>query len=266
MTRGDPSPDRRWFVPPPAPDGRLLFGFPYAGVGASSYRQWPKRIGDVQVCALQPPGRENRMGEPPHRSHAAFAADLADALAPYVDREYFFAGHCGAVPFALDTIDELARRGLRLPARLIASSWGAPQRGLYGRLNFVDLGTVDLVAETTALFSRAGAPIRSDFAELAARVLRTDLEVQRGYRFEPDRRVACPVTVVAWTDDEVVPADQVAPGWDECADVTYELLAGEHLDYLRGGDVLREAMGRWLSAPPPATLTAVARPGESTRW
>lgn len=253
MTAGDASSIRRWFVPPPAPESRLLFCFPYAGVGASSYRRWPKRIDDVQVCALQPPGRENRMRESPHRTHAAFAADLADALTPYVEREYYFAGHCGAVPYALDTIDELARRGLRLPSRLIASSWGAPQRGLYGRLNFVDLQTSDLVSEVTALFARAGAPIRSDFAELAARVLRTDLEVQRGYRFGPGRRVACPVTVLAWTHDDVVPPDVVAPGWAECADVTHELLAGEHLDFLHCPDVLRDAMRRWLSAPPAHT-------------
>lgn len=265
MTPGDQPLGRCWFVPPPAPDGRILFGFPYAGVGASSYRQWPKRIADVQVCALQPPGRENRMGEPPHRSHAAFAADLADALTPYLDREYFFAGHCGAVPFALDTIDELARRDLRLPVRLIASSWGAPQRSLYGHLNFVDLRTVDLVAETTALFGRAGAPIRPDFAELAARVLRTDLEVQRAYRFAPGRRVPCPVTVVAWTDDTVVPPGLVPPGWDECADVTHELLAGEHLDYLHWAGVLRDAMSRWLSNSPPTALTTAAGPGEPIR-
>jgi surfactin synthase thioesterase subunit len=239
---------RRWFVPPPEAGGRTVFCFPYAGVGASSYRQWPKRIADAQVCALQPPGRENRMREPPHLTHAAFAADLADALTPYTQREYVFAAHCGAVPFALDTVEELGRRGLRLPRRLIASSWGPPQRGLYGRLNFVDLTTVDLVAEIMALFGRAGAPIRADFAELAARVLRSDLEVQRGYRFAPGRRVGCPVTVVAWTRDDVVPPDLVAAGWEECAEVTHELLAGEHLDFLHCPEVLRDAMHRWLSA------------------
>ncbi|HTF07826.1 MAG TPA: thioesterase domain-containing protein [Asanoa sp.] len=246
MTAGVALSAIRWFVPPPGPGGRLLFCFPYAGVGASSYRQWPRRIDDVQVCGLQPPGRENRLRESPHRDHAAFAADLVDALTPYVDREFFFAGHCGGVPFALDTIDELARRGLPLPTRLIASSWGAPQRGLYGRLNFVDLAAVDLVAETTALFGRAGVPMRTDFAELAAQVLRTDLEVQRGYRFAAGRRVPCPVTVVAWTDDDVVPPEVVAPGWDECADVTAETLDGRHLDFLHCPDVLRDALRRWL--------------------
>ena len=47
-----------------------------------------------------------------HRPHTASRADPADALAPCLDREFFFAGHCGAVPFALDTIEELANRGL----------------------------------------------------------------------------------------------------------------------------------------------------------
>ena len=65
----------KWFVPAPPP-GSVLFAFPYAGVGASSYRPWPDRIGEVAVVALQPPGRENRTREPAHRSHQAFAADL----------------------------------------------------------------------------------------------------------------------------------------------------------------------------------------------
>jgi surfactin synthase thioesterase subunit len=248
MTAGDTA--KRWLVPPPDPAGRVLFCLPYAGVGASSYRQWPRRFGDVQVCALQPPGRESRMREPPHRTHAAFARDLVDALTPHLGREYFLAGHCGAVPFALDTIDELERRGLPLPARLIASSWGAPHRGLYGRLNAVDLDTVDLVAETAALFGSAGAPVRSDFAELAARVLRSDLEVQRNYHFAPGRWVPCPVTTVAWTRDDVVPPELVPAGWSECADVTNVLLDGAHLDFLRCTDVLRDAMYQWLRAAP----------------
>ena len=189
MTAGDAA--KRWLVPPPEPAGRILFCLPYAGVGASSYRQWPRRFGDVQVCALQPPGRENRMRESPHR-------------------------------------------------------------GLYGRLNFVDLDTVDLVAETASLFGTAGAPVRADFAELAARVLRTDLEVQRGYRFEPGRKVPCPVTVVAWTRDDVVPPDVAFPGWEECADATRVLLDGAHLDFLRCVDVLRDAMYRWLGEAPAA--------------
>jgi surfactin synthase thioesterase subunit len=72
--------------------------------------------------------------------------------------------------------------------------------------------------------------------------------VQRGYTFAADRKVPVPVTVVAWTEDDVVPPDTVPDGWSQCADVTHEVLAGEHLDFLHCPDGLRDALARWLSA------------------
>ncbi|WP_036345989.1 thioesterase II family protein [Micromonospora sp. CNB394] len=235
----------RWFVPAP-PAGPLAFAFPYAGVGASSYRPWPARIGEVAVVAVQPPGRENRTREPAHRTHRAFAHDLADALLPYLDRDYYFVGHCGAVPYALETIFELERRGCPLPRRLVASSWGAPHRGLYGYLNFVDLSTADLHAETRLLFARAGVPVREDFVDLLTQVLRHDLETQRDYSYPAGARVPVPVTLLGWTGDDVVPADQVRPGWTECAQVEYEELEGAHLAFLSCPANLQRSLEHWL--------------------
>jgi surfactin synthase thioesterase subunit len=241
--------ERRWLLrAPPDDTERLLFAFPYAGVGASSYRGWPRVVAGAGVCALQPPGRENRMREAPHRSHAAFAADLVDELVHHIDRPFAFIGHCGAVPYALETILLLRQRGLPLPERLFASSWGAPHRGLYGRLNIVDLERVDLVEEIQALFGRAGAPMRTDLAELLAQVLRVDLEVQRTYRYDVSRRLPVPVTVVAWTRDDVVPPKELEGGWEECADVTREVLDGEHLDFWDCPPALQGVIARGLGA------------------
>jgi hypothetical protein len=72
----------------------------------------------------------------------------------------------------LQTAAHLEKTGLPAPARLFAPSWGAPQRGLHGRLNFVDL-------------------------------------------------------------DEVVPAGEVWPGWQDCLDATFHLLEGDHWEFLR---------------------------------
>jgi surfactin synthase thioesterase subunit len=240
-----PSVSGRWLLRPPPDDAeRLLFAFPYAGVGATSYRQWPRSVGGGWVCALNPPGREHRVRESPHRTHAAFAADLADYLSAYVDRPFAFIGHCGAVPFALETILLLQERGLPAPSRLYASSWGPPHRGLYGELNFVDLESVDLVQEVTRFFERMGTPARPDFAEPFARLLRLDLEIQRSYRYDSSRFLPCPVTAIAWTDDDVVPPDQVQQGWHECCDVTYELLQGPHLAFLGCPPALQELISR----------------------
>lgn len=43
-----------------------LFCFPYAGGGAAAFRMWPAFLPDtVEVCGVQPPGRENCIGEEP---------------------------------------------------------------------------------------------------------------------------------------------------------------------------------------------------------
>lgn len=241
----------RWLLrEPPAAAELLLFALPYAGVGASSYREWPATIGPVGICPLQPPGRENRLREPPHRSHADFAADLATALGGYADRPYALVGHCGAVPYALETVWRLHRAGANPPVRLLASSWGPPQRGLYGPLNFADLATLDPVAEVKGLFARMGKSVPDDLAELAAETLLLDLQVQRGYRYTERERLPCPVTVLGWTGDDVVPDRLVHEGWDEVAQVRHRTLAGAHLDFLRCPATLQELVVDELSRHP----------------
>ncbi|MER7004857.1 thioesterase domain-containing protein [Dactylosporangium sp. NPDC000555] len=221
----------------PAEADQLLFGFPYAGGGASLYRQWPRTVGDAWFCALQPPGREHRFGEPSLRTHAEFTAALVEFLGETIaaqpQRPYAFFGHCGGVPLALSTVLALQDAGLALPARVFASGWGAPHRSLYGRLNFIDLRTADLNAEVRQLFTQLGVPAREDFVDIAAAILRVDLELHRPHLYDASRFLPVPASVIGWTDDDVVPAAQVCAGWEECAQVTYHVLEGEHFAFTR---------------------------------
>ncbi len=234
---------------PPENAETLLFAFPYAGGGAGTYRAWPAGIGRAAVCPVQPPGRENRLYEPAHRSHEAFAEDLADFLADHLDRPYVFFGHCGGVPFALSTMVVLARRGLRLPERLFASSWGAPHRSLYGPLNFVDLATADLVGAVAEMYAKTGISVRDDFVEIAADVLRADLEAHRPWLYDAASPVPCPVTVISWSDDDVVEPDLVHAHWEECAKADHVRLAGEHFAFLDCPASLQEVVVAGLDEP-----------------
>ena len=232
-----------WLLRRPAPDARILmFALPYAGVGASFYRAWPVTIGDVAICPIQPPGRENRILEEPRHSHADFAADLAHAIASHADRPYALIGHCGAIPYALDLIWHMHRTGRPEPRRLIASSWGAPQHGLYGPLNFVDLTTLDAVAETRALMGPAGDRLPAELIEITAETLLFDLQVQRGYRYQETETLPCPVTVLGWTGDTVVPDEIVHDGWDEVARVRHRTLPGSHHDFLTCPPALQDVI------------------------
>lgn len=242
----------RWFLQPPPQGGEfIVFGLPYAGTGASSFGAWPRRIGGGLFCGVQPPGRENRLNEPVPASHQEFALGLVEALTEALrgeeERPYALLGHCGAVPYLLQTAGELEKQGLPLPRRLFASSWGAPDQGLYGPLNFVDLETVDLVAEINALCAAMGRSIEPELAEIAAETMKADLVVQRGYRYADTARTSAPVSVICWTKDEVVPARMVWDGWQRCADASRHIIEGDHWELLRGPAELLDLIEREMT-------------------
>lgn len=239
----------RWLLMPPPDSARsLLFGFPYAGGGASLYRSWPDRIGDAWICPLQPPGREHRFGEDPLRTVPEFASSVADYLQRYADREYAFFGHCGGVPLELATTLEMQDRGLSLPTRVFASGWGPPHRRLYGQLNYVDLASADMGALVAELFRKLGVVVRDDLVEVAAKTLRVDLVMHRPHLYDAKRMLPVPATVIGWSGDDVVPPTVTCTGWDEVANARYEVLAGAHFAFIECPGHLTELLIRDMTA------------------
>ncbi|CAK9885085.1 MAG: Linear gramicidin dehydrogenase LgrE [Candidatus Erwinia impunctatus] len=97
-----------------------LFALPYAGGGASVYREWGKGDdwpADWRFCALQLAGRENRIDEIAHCSMDDLLAELAQQIAPYSQQPWALLGCSLGCKVAF----ELARHFTRLnsPPRLL---------------------------------------------------------------------------------------------------------------------------------------------------
>jgi len=76
-----PSPSRELWLPfrrrLAAPRLRLI-ALPYAGAGPSVFRQWAETLpADVELCAVQLPGRETRFNERGYVRMADLIADLS---------------------------------------------------------------------------------------------------------------------------------------------------------------------------------------------
>lgn len=127
MTTGSTTAASPWFVRPPSADHPArIFCFPFSGSGASAFSAWPAAIDDVEICPVQFPGRENRLGHPHYGTYENLAASLVEPLEPLLDRPYAFFAHCaGAMP-AYETVLRLAELGLRGPDCLVVS--GQPPR------------------------------------------------------------------------------------------------------------------------------------------
>ena len=77
-----------------------LFCFPYAGAGTSIFRTWRERLpSDIEICAIQLPGREKRIREPLIKDLSSLLDKLVPALLPYLDRPFAFFGHSFIEPF-----------------------------------------------------------------------------------------------------------------------------------------------------------------------
>jgi surfactin synthase thioesterase subunit len=109
----------------PKPKTQLrLFCFPYAGGGASIFRQWQENIPEgIQICAVQLPGRENRITEPPFTRLSLLVDAMVEAFGPYFDVPFAFFGHSIWAKIAFELVRELRRKkGVQLVHLFVSGS------------------------------------------------------------------------------------------------------------------------------------------------
>jgi surfactin synthase thioesterase subunit len=231
------APTRKWLSRPPLPDpaGRL-FCLPYSGCGASMYRSWPAEIDGIEICPVQPPGRENRLREPAFDNYPDLAAALLEALLPLLDRPFGFFGHCASALGGYEVTVQLMREGLPLPARLFVSSQVAPHKGPHGR--FLTMDEPALAEELSKLVVELGGTPRPDMIELAMDTLRVDVEANRQYRMAEPVRLPVPITALGWAQDAEVPPELMAD-WPDCGPVDFHTLQGGHYGFIQAPPQLR---------------------------
>ena len=77
-----------------APERIRVFCFPFAGGGATLYRQWAPALSSTSELAfLHFPGREQRISEDPVRDLSCLVVSIVTAISPYLDLPFVFFGH-----------------------------------------------------------------------------------------------------------------------------------------------------------------------------
>lgn len=239
----------RWLsrTPDPSAEARL-FCFPYSGCSASMYNQWPRWIGQIEVCLIQPPARQNRIAEPHYETYEALAATLIEVMLPYLDKPFAFFGHCGGALPGVELTRQLAAGGLPLPRRVFVSSQVAPQDGPYGR--FLLLNHDELARELHGMILRLGGRPTPELVEMSLQLLIQDVEANKRYLVPEPFVLPTGITVIGWTGDVEIPMDLMG-GWPllsaDCRDV---LLDGDHFAFLSAPVALLSEFERDLSMDP----------------
>lgn len=216
----------------PRPQARIsLFCFPYGGAGASVFSLWPADLpGEIEVFAIQPPGRESRWREAPIRALEEFLPPLQEAMLPYLKRRFAFFGHSLGAFFAFELVRKLRIEHSLSPFHFFASGKRAPQVPnpespihLLPEREFVE-----------ALCERYnGIPQEvlqdADLMKMLMPPLRADLTINETYTYREDAPLDCPITAFGGLADRSTTRENLA-AWRHQTTNSFKLhmFSGDH--------------------------------------
>lgn len=244
---------RRWFrVYRPAPAARVrLICLPHAGGAASFYRSWPGCFPpSVEVVAVQPPGREDRLDDAFCEGMAGLVENLSDAMSVLCDRPYVLFGHSMGAAVAFELCVALRRRGRRLPLHLVVSGREAPCRHRGGTVHLGD--DASLCAELRRLNGTVSALMdNADWRSLVLPAIRSDYHAIETYRPSSGSPLPVPITALAGdSDHELLPGDVEA--WRAWTAASFDLrrFSGGHFYLNEQRAAVTHVLGRLLDVPP----------------
>ena len=215
----------------PNPGARLrLFCLPFAGGGASTYRGWPDHLPvDVEVIAVQLPGREERLREPAYTSAVELSRKLVTVLARYLDRPFALFGHSMGGLVAFELTRTLRAAGLPLPEHLFVSAHCGPRKAFC-------LPPVSGMSdrELLMLIRRMGGTRDEvlqddDVMKLMLPLLRADLTICETYHYIPEAPLPCPISAFGGVlDDHVRRADVLTWGAETSGGFQARMFPGGH--------------------------------------
>jgi surfactin synthase thioesterase subunit len=264
----------RWLIfhrPNPSATTRL-FCFPFAGGGAATFRPWTSHLHpSVELVAIEPPGRQTRLDEPPIRAIATFVERLVPALLPFLDKPFAVYGHCLGALTLFETVRTLMHEHGRVPAHVFVSGARTPDE-LHRQQDFetkllekllnlpgysvfepVHRQPDEVFAEAILQFhvlateSLLGDP---ELRRLLLPVIRAEFEMSSKYRYRPEAPWDVPITCLTGVRDAYVSAEN-ARSWSRFTARRFQLVMvdTEHFLVVDDDRFLIRVLNRELANP-----------------
>ncbi|MFF5077648.1 thioesterase II family protein [Actinoplanes sp. NPDC000266] len=206
-----------------------LVCLPHAGGSASFFFPLARALApDVDVLAVQYPGRQDRRHEPGIDSIPTLADLVADSLRSLDDRPFALLGHSMGALLAYEVALRTAAAGRPTPAHLFASGRRAPSRYRDDRFHLSSDG--DMLAHVRRLGGPGSAALDDpELREMVLPVIRNDYRAVETYRHDPSAVLDCPITVLTGDRDALVSTDE-ARAWaaHTTGPTDLEVLPGGH--------------------------------------
>lgn len=225
-------PPGQWIVRPrPNPQATLrLICFPYAGGNASVYTPWVELLPpEIELLAIQPPGRQERTHEPLLHSVDEMVAALVPELLPYLDRPFAMFGHCIGAMVMYETIRKLAEQHGHKPVHIFPSGAMPPPQYLLPPV--LTSSASDEFLEILRLLGFADESILGDDESVRDLLpaVSADFNMAIRYACGSHMQLDMPVTLFCGREDQLGPPDRTA-AWRAMTTSRFEQIVfpGEH--------------------------------------
>lgn len=182
-----------------------LFCFPFAGSSASVFRSWIDELPEeVEVMAIQLPGRENRLRERCMRDMDEIVEKLEFEIDSRLDQPFVFFGHSLGSLIAYELLRRLETGGRHRAELFFASGGPAPHTrvALAEPLRL----TQDQILRDLQRISRAHSALLDDREVLALMLpmLQADFEIYTKYRYRETAPLQSPIVVIRGATDAYI--------------------------------------------------------------
>ncbi|ASS75457.1 hypothetical protein CIG75_11035 [Tumebacillus algifaecis] len=223
----------KWFhcIQPNPQAVMRLFCFHFAGGGASAFHQWSKELPDsIEVVAIQLPGREGRLFEPPFTSLAPLLTALVDELRPHLgEKPFAFFGHSMGAIVSFEVAQYLKQHDQVEPQYLFVSGYPGPHTYTNDDPYYTK-SDEDLIKDLVKL---GGTPQEllenEELMRLVLPTVRADFEVCDTYEYNAGVLLDCPIFAFGGWQDEML-SESGMQAWGELtrAEFAWQMFEGDH--------------------------------------
>ena len=249
-----------------------LFAFPFAGGGAATFRPWADQLDpDIELVAIEPPGRQTRIDEAPIHEIESLLQQLVPELLPFVDKPFAVYGHCLGALTLFETVRRLIGEHGVAPMHIFVSGARPPdelqrhqefETDLIERLLKLPGYNVfepihrqpdDIFSEAIRRFNVLATESLVQDPELRRLILpaiRAEFAMASNYRYEPEPPWDVPITCLTGVHDTYVSAEN-ARSWGRFTKKRFQLftLDSEHFIVVDDDRFLLQVINRELTRP-----------------